>query len=247
MNFRALAPSLFWGEKRLARTPSIMKARSNETNRNTKMFANFRHAPSNSVDSDDAICPFISTLPDWSRPNAVGEFVIPIVINTLDGPSCFPWTHVIEETYKRSSPAIAHCDITPAVVPESCEPWVCASLNHVPPNCKGLRRATVDEQRFAPEASARRRGSGSERVVSDKCPSTTVADTVTRGVMRSRVWVDVVRAGAKHGPSCKSSSRCDRVSGRHSVGSFNVVFSGGRPASTGARCNYYTNHHGGCQ
>lgn len=231
--------SSFRSQKNSIRRPASSDSMAHACFSDIESLAKLDDASSNTIDSKDSIVTSVPSLLSSRRYPNVSGLIVSVVVNSFDSHAARHFTHVGTKMQVTVSPPGANLDAPASVIVKACVRWIGASSNHVAPNGIEFCR-TVDEQNVVPEASTRGRVASPQSIISDnhKCSAFTQA---AAGGISVPVAVDVVGPNADNSQSCESSTNRDRFFGRHSVGYFNVVFSSGRSASTGARCRHLSN------
>lgn len=183
-------------------------------------------------------------------PTNVGWFVIPVYIHSINSPSFFPRANIFKKALE-GFPSLANRNPSASIKMVMAVVWTLASSSHgFPyPVDSGFGHAVAEvssDSRFPYPATARFcpsvfqvdvSGGGSVSTFANahahshslKLPYTSAASTTS-----------IVRGFCNYFKLSECQSD-ERFSGRHNVHLISdVVFSGGRPATTGAHCDYGT-------
>lgn len=191
--------------------------------------------------------PSVSSLFFRCSPFAIRRLIVPIVVDTLNRGASGPSPHVPKEG-RKGVPLSTH-GYTPASIPEPFNMiGVVAAVPHILPRSVSggvVRPSSVSviehqsrSSRFAQfdfETPTRLRVSRSE--------ASCAAVQKRAALAKAQVFSEIGSVGRS--PALKLGNHFkpfklfsyERYSSRHDIGSFNVVFSGGRPAATGAHCD----------
>lgn len=193
-------------------------------------FAQLRKTTRYPVNGKDAIGPCVPVLFCASRPLAIIWFVISVIVFAFYRQSRRTFPHIGKKIGKRL-PSFTNLNSSPTVQ------WVVAStsIEHANPAtiCFGsdaVRNRTVSSHSHCSDffsEAATRHGIPCDQIIIDHSEArSAVAKTNTFGTT-------AINGCRTHNDKpCKSGIRRNRFSCTHSIGSFNVVFSGGRAAST---------------
>lgn len=183
----------------------------------------------------------IPVLVSGRGPTNVGWFVIPVYVHSINRPSFFPWANIFKEALE-GFPSFANRNSSASIKMVMAVVWMLASSSHGFPypvdSSVGQAVLKVSSGcRFPCEAAA---GfcSPFQGVVANNFGSPAFAKANAHCVVAS--VVNVVRGFCNYFELSECQSD-ERFSGRHNVHSISdVVFSSGRPATTGAHCDYGT-------
>lgn len=207
------------------------------------MSAKISQAKCHTVNGVNLIVAAVARLLPSRCPSAVPRFIVASVIRESVNRHPFRhFAHVFQKLSKRLFPLIANGDTTTAVVFKTTRVWICCSLKNSLPNCKSSRLSAFScvsmllsrARNFLMQTTARLTVARYKRQVEHGFYPTALALAKACG-LNSPKW-----AIGQHRPSDKcltNDGYSSRTSSRHSIGSFNVLFSGGRPATTGAHCD----------
>lgn len=212
-------------------------------NAESKMVAQVSHAASNAANCEDAVASRITGLCFATFPAAIAGLIIALVVDSAQCHAGCWYSHVVEEI-RKFHPSFCDSNASSTIVVELVCARVCASGNHVGPYrvelaafslstmtvfeksviVYGLSNTTTGNRGAIADRGKNHWFDGSaEAFAQDNTNPLTVCDTM---------W----KIG-NHFKLSKPESD-SRYSSRHGIGRFNVVFSSGRPASTGAHCEY---------
>jgi hypothetical protein len=184
---------------------------------------------------------FIQCLLLRGGPTAVARFVVAVVVDAINRKSIGPLAHVGKELFKRI-PSSAYRNSPSSIVLKVLTAWIGASFNHSSPNtisfgsnsiCGVAMTMKPPDNQFYFKASARPRVSRGKAYILDfnNFPATATANAV--GFLTAQGSI------SDCGKSCEVATD-QGYSGRHTFGFIKCLFNGGRPATTGARCDYIT-------
>lgn len=204
----------------------------------------FGYARTNSIKQMKFDPVLISSLNRWRCPPTVAWLIAFRIINSIYCHSFRLFSHISKKILK-TLPLFAdsYSNVT-AVFSMLVLAWAIASGHHTLPRPIGKADVifmavpvfyrSVDYS-LNGEASTGVTVSGTQVVIQDNqtiaAPTGTNArfSTLTAGIKNDR-------AVGNYDQPCKFSTGRNRIASEHSVGYFNIVFSGGRSARTGARC-----------
>jgi len=203
------------------------------------MLAQFNRAACKAFHSKDSISPHVPHLKTLSCPNHVFRKITNIVINAVNRPALFARSHKGKK-WLESIPLGAQCYSALSIIFKLVAVRICASLLHRRPNFIDsgfftMRCLSMLGSLFV-IPTATRFGMATRQIPvigNEFCSARTSHPTAIDITPR---MIDAESGGSKH----ESPSKCeaDDVSfGRHNGASFTVLFSGGRPATTGAHCD----------
>lgn len=207
----------------------------------SKAFAKLTQATRNSLHSKHCVVPFVSCLLNHRGPANVGHFIIPVNVHSFNRPSFFPMANIFKKVLERL-PSFADRYSSAAIVFEVRVLWSIASRLHLNPNIVNARLGHSVSRiescgGFSNQATT---GfcSSFQRAIANSFGNSTFAKTQTHSVCST--FVNIIRRFCDDFELSECSSD-ERFSGRHNVHSISdVVFSSGRPATTGAHCDYGT-------
>jgi hypothetical protein len=189
------------------------------------------------VDGKNTAASLISALLCCGSPSAILRLVVAVIVFAFKPKSVWLLPHIREEIIKQP-PSFTNSDPSPTIIFEGPAFGIVTPLEHVLPSRESWRTmalSCVSVSNFPGEATARTCVSDFEFCKADTQFSS--AFTFTKHVSNrlagreSSIW----QFGDNFQPS-KSLADVG-FSGRHNVDNSNVVFSGGRPATTGAHCD----------
>lgn len=169
-----------------------------------------------------------------SCPLAIRWLIIAIVVDSFYGQPCRTFSHVGKEVLEMP-PSCIQAYSPASVINKSLSFGVCASLNHCRPRniSSGLYCGLPVGASTSPSKTpARFSASISQAGVSDSLLSAAIAqaDTGRVNLLPRYKWF----GHRNNFQPFKAKPRCDNLFFRHDIGEFNVVFSDGRSATTGA-------------
>lgn len=233
-----------WSKEGAFTFPSLTKTVPYSININPKMFTKFRQATSDSTNRQDSIASRISGLFLSSGPSAITRFVISVVVNAIQGKPGRCFSHVREKT-SEIIPSCTDRNSTSSITMKRIFLRIIAAFNHVSPHNHSFTRLIINTVSmnktsgsccFSSQTST---GSGKptyEVVIGLNSSFTTFTETRTCWVKKSGT-ANFVSGVTNHFQSSKLATD-EGFFSRHGIGSFSVVFSSGRPATTGAHCDY---------
>ena len=189
--------------------------------------------------------PSILGLLFWGCPFAVARLIVAVVVDAANRSAFRSFSHIGKKVFKEIPP-FANRNSPASISKKLVIVRICGSLKHVQPAsiCSGgysSRTMAVNEEpfpcRFPVETSTGVSSSSLQAGVRGNFLIAAFAKTEAIIFDGSR-FASLRRSFCDH---FKSSKRLadEGYSSRHRIGSFNFVFSGGRPASTGARCDSF--------
>ena len=211
----------------------------------SETFAQFSKAGSDSTESHNLVGSSVPHLFFVRNPTAVARLVISVVVDAVN---LFAWRllfHVLQKVFK-DLPSFAHFYSTSSVSSKAFDVWIRASGFHCSPNAPSFASITspcvsvnkiADRSRFPAKASTRSGTTCHQLRVGylNLCPTITQAKAHS---VRGTTWLFANSSIRYYSKSCEFPPN-QTESFRHNFGSINVVFSGGRPATTGARCDSF--------
>lgn len=230
-----------WHQESFFRSPfGYVNTTPNGLNSYPKMFTQVRHASSHSLYCKYAVIAFVSALLVPCFPANISGRVIPVVVNSA---KCHVgwWQTKVRKEVLEFHPTSANCNPSSSVMLKGFLVWVRASVKHITP-CSinsAFTQAVLKGCQFysfTPQASTGLCMFRPEFRKSHRNFITTLAKAEHLSDEAS-TFCDFGWRFLNYFQSSKSPAN-DRYSFRHTIASFNVVFSGERPATTGARCDY---------
>lgn len=228
-------------KQRVFDTPSVAKTMANVIRADIEVLAKRSNATGDPSDGENIIRPRVPLLFFACRPFAVAGFVIAVVILSFDTHACGALTHVGKKIIEHA-PAVTDCNPAATIGRITRVVRIETSLNHGPP---AVIRGSLDAvsivamptfpagSRSAVETPAGFYSADFKRPIRDLLLSTTIAGT---NALCRTFGVNV-----RNDFELSKLLTDERDSFRHIVASFNVVLSGGYPATTGTRCDSHRN------
>lgn len=234
-------------EKRLVSIPAEVETRPYSVPILSEMLAQFGETSSYSSNRNNVIGSFISPLASGCRPHTIGWLIIAIVIQAFNPPAFLSVAHVGDEVLERVEPAFANSYTSPPIMVKIDGGWTEAPCFHAFPypinslwlpavaasipmlkSTRGELLCPLASTGLRPSAHniCKRNGSYIPAIAVE---NTSPAYPSRRVALRQPFF------------SCNKSSKSatdDIYFGRHNGVRSLFMFSGGRPASTGARCDY---------
>jgi hypothetical protein len=212
-----------WLKQASVNVPTEIDSSPNAFGIASETFAQFRYTRGNSIHGKDSVPTCVSRLVSARGPANIGNFIAPIIVYSFKRPSLFAFTGIGKKVFKLR-PSLTESYSSFAVACGSSVPWV-TSVFHIHPDTinssLGHSMCLVSFGRnFSVQTSTGLSMSRPKMAVRYCDFSSAVAKTFTFS-----------RSCSKNVSSDKKS--CEAVSddvefSRHGIGSFNVVFSGGR-------------------
>ena len=206
---------------------------------NPKVSAQISETRSNAPHRHNQICASIARLLARCGPSTVSRLIIPIVIRKpVNACSGGFLAHVFQEVLKRLAPPLAYLNASASIVVIIFNTWIGTSTVHLRPSniSSGAVVSPSMSVAFIRSVLPLKTAAGCTYSVTDVAQvKVSYRSAVTAAhhalVVAGSEWF------SDYGKSCKLGSEWDISFCRHNVDLFNVVFSGGRPATTGAHCD----------
>ena len=163
-------------------------------------------------------------------PPDISRNIVSIIVDPLNAHSMWAFSNVHKKIFKRFHPSLANGNPSTSITMKAPIQWIIASGYHSTPNVVNTRsRFTV----LKTKATARFGVARWKPTCVDFKTWRTTRALDNHSSNRTPIAVAPTCRVCNHFKSSKSLS--DEVySGRHGIGSFNVMLSGGRPVATGA-------------
>lgn len=202
------------------------------------MFTSRLKATSESAHGNDRVAAAISTLLLARCPLAVSWFIATVIIYPFNGKPFGAIAHIVQEIDERFSPFSADTNAAASVIMKTVPVWVFTAVNH-------SRPTLIDQSTVQPMSNRRRISTDAALPTFSPCQRTVKHSRNCTALARNNARSLVSATGqyarwsiAQHFPFAKGAPN-KREFRRHNVrlSISNVVFSSGRPARTGARCD----------
>lgn len=180
-----------------------------------------------------------------SRPTAVSWLVVSVVVDAVNFPAWRLLAHVSKKVFK-NLPSLTNLYSSASVSRKTFDVWIRTSGFHSSPNTPRFAHisspcVSVNEIakrcRFSAKASARASTACHQLRVSHLNPCAAITNAKAHSV-RATAWFSTNSSICNYSKSCEFPPD-QTESFRHNVAFINVLFSGGRPATTGARCDSF--------
>lgn len=181
------------------------------------------------------ISPPVSLLPDSCSPHDIIRIITTIIVNSFNAPRRLSNPHILKELIE-FHPPITNGDAPSSITGEAGTVRIKATIPHPLPNSIKSCGVGPGTSVFQKKAAAGFCVSRGKIGVSNDCFFSTIASTDTTGFLPRGCARR--RCGSDYNKSSKSATD-DIYFGRHNGGLALFMFSGGRPASTGARYDSY--------
>jgi hypothetical protein len=228
--------------KRILDRPSSQNSAISHIVRNSESLAHFHKASCNSTESYNFVTSGVSTLLLTGAPFAVSRLVVSRVVYSVNLKSVRTFSHVGKEVLK-FLPSLAYRDASRSVILKPLAFWIGASCQHT---CPGLVCGCLSESMCAKKISS---NFPLKATTGPRCPTSqrrifnfdflaaiAQAQTVE---FKFAAWQSTRRSFSDNGKSCESETDKGYFC-RHTFGFIKCLFNSGRPATTGARCDYYS-------
>lgn len=224
--------------------PTACESVFNNGSLHSEMLAQLGQTRSFAAHSQNTIVSFISLLPNRCRPHNVCRTVASIIVNTFQFPSFLAFAHVFQKVFKRK-PSVTHINTTASIPTE--HRIVCVKTPAFHPCPEDINTTSCDvampsismcpsqlSRHFTFKTPARVASPANEIAIEHGNFITAIASAKAHSLGAS-ARLNMRFGFGNHNKSSKAFPN-DVDSGRHNVGSVNVVFSGDIWPST--RCRY---------